>query len=212
MVPSIGYNRTVRKLLHIFGGLGGLVLPFIPYWLALAAALAGMMLALLLKPNHSRWLRVLAKPEDRNRGVITGLRGYCFVILLLILLWPPLELVFPDAVHFVMLGWLVLAFGDGLAGLVGPHPRVSRTVPWNKRKTWWGLGASFVGTLAAFAMCFCMPWPGLVEQSLAQLVSHGLIIGVIVSLVESLKTPVDDNYLVGLGSTLVAALLRLLSI
>lgn len=210
MDPNLGYNRTVRKLLHIFGGLGALALPFIPYWSALTAAVVAVLLALYLKPQHVWWLHILAKPEDRKRGVITGLRGYCFGVLLLVLLWPLLQLAMTDAEHFVMLGWLALSFGDGMAGLVGPHPTKARTVPWNKRKTWWGMGACFVGTLAAYVMCFVMPWPGLAAQPLAVLIGSGFIIAGAVALVESLATPIDDNYLVGLTATIVAALLRLL--
>ncbi len=207
--PNLGYNRTVRKLLHIFGGLGALALPFIPYWSALTAALVAVLLALYLKPQHVWWLRILSKPEDRKRGVITGLRGYCFGVLLLILLWPLLQLAFADAEHFVMLGWLVLSFGDGMAGLVGPHPTKARTVPWNKRKTWCGDGGVLRWNPGGIRYVLRDAVAGLAAQPLAVLIGSGFIIAGAVALVESLATPIDDNYLVGLTATLVAALLRI---
>jgi dolichol kinase len=209
MAPSLGYNRTARKLLHIAGGLGALTLPFVPYWLALAAALAALVLALLLKPKHAWWLRVLAKPRDRLRGVITGMRGYCFVVLLLILLWPLLNLGFDDAAHFVMFGWLAMALGDGAAGLVGPHPSKARTVPWNKRKTWWGALACLLATLLAYYVCFVVPWPAVEVQTIGAALGPALLIAIVVTALESLETAVDDNYLVGLGAVLCAAALRL---
>jgi dolichol kinase len=206
MPGKLGYNRTARKLLHIAGGLGALTLPFIPYWLALAAALAAALLALVLKPQHVWWLRVLSKPRDRLRGVITGMRSYCLVVLLLILLWPLLNLVYRDAAHYVMLGWLALSLGDGIAGLVGPHPSRAGTVPWNKRKTWWGASACLLATLAAYLICFTIPWPAVQVQPLGYALVTGSLVAVVVALLESLETPIDDNYLVGLGATLTAAL------
>jgi dolichol kinase len=210
MPGSLGYNRTARKLLHIAGGLGALTLPFIPYWLALAGALAATILAFILKPQHVWWLRVLSKPRDRLRGVITGMRGYCLVVLLLILIWPALNLAFDDAAHLVMLGWLALSLGDGVAGLVGPHPSESRTVPWNRHKTLWGAVGCFLATLVAYLVSFTIAWPGVEVQPIGAALIPGALVAAIVALLESLDTPVDDNYLVGLGAILAAALFRLL--
>lgn len=216
MAPNLGYNRTARKLLHIAGGLGALALPFIPsvipYWSVLAVALAAVVLALLLRPQHAWWLRVLAKPRDRLRGVITGLRGYCLVILLLILLWPLLTPWFDDAAHFVMLGWLAMSLGDGAAGLAGPHPSQASTVPWNKHKTWWGALACFLGTLLAYYVSFAIPWPAVEVQTMSAALGPSLLIATVVTALESLETPLDDNYLVGLGAVVCAVALRLLTV
>jgi len=208
-----GYNRTARKLLHIVGGTGALALPYIPYWLALAAAAGGMALALLLRPRHAWWLRVLAKPADRIRGVITGVRGYCAVILLLIVLWPLLDLLdqlTADSVRYVMFGWLALALGDGLAGLVGPGPSVSVTVPWSRQKTWWGMLACYLGVLAAYLAAFAVPWPGTLPHPLSAAWEVAIPVAVVIALLESLATPVDDNYIVGIGSPLLALALGIL--
>jgi len=199
-----GYYRWARKLLHIFGGAGAFTLPFIPYWLALSGALGAMVVALLLKPHHVWWLRVMSKPADRIRGVITGLRGYCLAVLLLVLLWPLLEIYRPDAVRFVMIGWLALALGDGLAGLIGPGPSVSATVFWSKQKTWWGFFGCFVGTLAACLICLAPPWQGVPGLPLATAMAHGAIIAIITALLESSETNFDDNYLVGLAPPFMA--------
>lgn len=205
----LGYNRTARKLLHVIGGLPALALPWIPYWLALVAALAAMGFSLWLKPRHAWWLRYISKPADRNRNVITGLRGYCFAILLLVLAWPLLQPVTPEALRCVMFGWMAMSFGDGLAGLVGPGPSVARTVPWNRHKTWWGLLGGVAGSMLAFVVCFGLPLPGLPPLPPAALAGLGLMTAVVTGLLESLDLPVDDNYVVGIGAPLVALLLTM---
>ena len=205
-----GYNRTARKLLHIVGGAGALALPYIPYSVALGAAAGAMALALLLRPRHAWWLRVLSKPADRIRGVITGVRGYCAVLLLLIVLWPLLAQLTDDSMRYVMFGWLALALGDGLAGLVGPGPSVSVTVPWNKQKTWWGMLACYLGVLVAYLAAFACPWPGTLAHPLALAWQVAIPVAVIIALLESLATAVDDNYIVGIGSPLLALALGIL--
>lgn len=201
---SRGYNRAARKLLHIAGGLFALTLPLIPYWLALAAATSGVVLAYWLKPHNAWWLRYISKPADRNRGVITGLRGYTMVILLLVLLWPLMGLARGDAVRYIMFGWLALAWGDGLAGLVGPGPSVARTVPWSKQKTWWGMVGGYFGVVAAYYLSFLLPVAGVPTVSLAAAAGIGPVLAAVTALLESLDTELDDNWLVGLGAPLIA--------
>jgi dolichol kinase len=213
-----GYNRAVRKLLHIAGGAPALALPYIPYWLALAAAAAALSLSLALKPTHSSWLRIISKPRDRIRGVITGLRGYASVVLALLILWGALllagssGLITTDtgsAVRYIMLGWLALGVGDGLAGLLGPGPSEGRTVPWSKSKTWWGAVGCFLGTLGAYVASFGLHFSIPGHDSLPQLVVFGVIVAVLTTLTESLDSPVDDNYLVGFGAPFFALILHL---
>jgi len=55
---------------------------------------------------------------------------------------------------------------------------------------------------------FMFAWPAVQVQPLGTALLTGALVAVAVTLLESLETPVDDNYLVGLGATLVAALLR----
>ena len=206
MDRSRGYNRSARKLLHIVAGLLAFTLPFIPYWLALLAAIAGTTASYILKPTHAWWLRYISKPVDRHRGVITGLRGYATVVLLLILAWPLLSLLREDAVRYVMFGWLALALCDGSAGLIGPGPAEARTVFWNRHKTWWGLLGGFVGASVAYLLSFLWPPSMLADLSIVGVLGLAFGIGTVTALLESLQTPVDDNYLVGIGAPLLALL------
>ena len=202
----LGYNRTIRKLLHLTGGLPALLLPFIPYWLALAGALGALALSVYLKPRHAWWLRYISKPADRQRNVITGMRGYATAVLLLVILWPALEPYFPETVRYVMFGWLSLAFGDGLAGLLGPAPGEARTVPWNVHKTWWGMAGCFLGNALAFIICFLSPLPQAQPYGLLWGLIAGCLVCVGAAILESLDTPLDDNYVIGLGAPLLALL------
>lgn len=209
MDRSKGYNRAARKLLHIAGGSFAFAVPFVPYWLGLIAAIGATILAYLLRPKHAWWLRYISKPIDRKRNVITGLRGYATVILLLVLLWPLLAKFGIEAQRYVMFGWLALAFGDGLAGLVGPGPSVARTVPWNRHKTWWGLIGCYGGVLTAHILSFGVPFPGLPTLPLAIHMEAAWTVAAVVALLESLDIRVDDNYTVGLGAPLLAVIVHL---
>jgi dolichol kinase len=213
-----GYNRAARKLLHIAGGLPALALPYIPYWLALAAAAAALALSLALKPTYTWWLRVISKPRDRIRGVLTGLRSYASVVLALVVLWGVLKLAASTGlttvdmgctVRYITFGWLALGVGDGLAGLLGPGPSEGRTVPWSKSKTWWGAAGCFLGTLGAYVASFGLHFSVPGQDSLPQLVVFGVIVAVLTTLTESLDSPVDDNYLVGFGAPFFALILHL---
>lgn len=206
MDPSRGYNRRLRKLLHIAGGIPAFFIAHFPYWLILSLGLAVLALSYVIKPKAAWWLRVLSKPRDRIRGEITGLRGYCMVVTLLIVLWPLASwLTGVESVRFVMFGWAALALGDGLAGLVGPGPAVAATVFWNKSKTWWGFAGCIAGTYLAFCLSMLVPVPQLAAYPWPQIVVLALPISIIVALLESLDIPIDDNYLVGIGAPLLAA-------
>jgi dolichol kinase len=203
-----GYNRLARKLLHVAGGLPALLLPYLPYWLVLAGAAAGVVLAFMLKPTHGKWLRTITKPIDRRRGVISGVRGYFTAVLALVLLWPLLRLWGVDgSVRYIMFGWLALALGDGLAGILGPGPRRGNTVPWNNQKTWWGVAGCFIGTLGGFVVSFGLPLESSVGQlPVLPLVLLGALASITVAVGESAELPADDNYVVGLSAPVVALL------
>jgi dolichol kinase len=198
------YNRRARKLLHLAGGFFAFCLPFIPYWAALAGGIGAVAASFWLKPDFTPWLNDICKPEDRARGTIGGLRGYAVTLLVLLLAWPLLRRIDPGAVRYVMFGWMALAFGDGLAGLLGPGPRVAATVPWNRNKTWWGVVGSFLGIALAYAACFLLPLDGPVAVPALRTLLLGLPVAVAGAVVESLDLPLDDNYVVGLSCPLLA--------
>jgi dolichol kinase len=110
-----------------------------------------------------------------------------------------------------MFGWLALALGDGLAGLVGPSPSRTRTVPWNRHKTRWGSFGCFIGAFAAY--CGTNLLLDLVylpaEFAWGPLLLRAGIAGAAVALAESMEIGLDDNYVVGIAACLVGLLLAL---
>jgi dolichol kinase len=220
-----GYNRKVRKLLHIAGGLFAFALPYLPYWLVCACVFSAGAIALWLKPTHYKWVRYVSKPADRYHGKIHGMRVYAAVVVLLVLSWGahaladgkhPLELfagfrtmgeIDPLALRYLMAGWLAMALGDGLAGILGPGPRVARTVPWNRHKTWWGTVGAFIGVFAACALSLLWPMPGDPAMHRPIALSLSAVVGLLGALLESFETQLDDNYLVGLGIPFILLIL-----
>jgi len=203
-LQASSYDRRQRKLLHLSGGFFAFCLPFIPYWLAVGGGIAAVALSFWLKPALSPWLNAISKPEDRTTGQISGLRGYAVTLLILLLAWQVMLRYDANALRYVMFGWTALAFGDGLAGLIGPGPRVAPTVPWNRHKTWWGLAGSFIGIAVAYSACFMLPLiaasPGDPEHVLLLM----LPVALLGAIIESLDLPLDDNYVVGLSCPLLA--------
>ena len=205
--PGKGYNRTLRKVLHIAAGLPALAVPCLPSWVVLAATVVLLVAAYWLKPRHAWWMRYISKPADRRRNVITGLRSFAGTLFLLAVVWFCLDRLGPgdpSYSRYVMLGWLALALGDGLAGLVGPGPKVARTVPWNKYKTWWGMIGCFGGVLLAYGLSIAVPYPPPPPLGMAALLSGGLLTAAAIALLESVRFKLDDNYTVGLGAAIVA--------
>lgn len=211
MDRSKGYYRRGRKLMHMAGGVPALALPFAPYWLWLALAAVGLVASYIVKPRHAWWLRVVCKPADRNRQVITGSRIYAWVVVLLLLLWKPLNAIHASGTFLVMFGWMALAFGDGLAGLLGPGPSVGKTVPWNKHKTWWGSFGCLLGCMAAGVLAYAIARPQYAQfASMTVLWLLLLAVSLLTALFESFELKVDDNFLVGMTPPVVSLVLVLL--
>ncbi|MEN9388809.1 MAG: hypothetical protein RLZZ255_1785 [Cyanobacteriota bacterium] len=120
-----------RKVVHI--GTGPVVLLAwelgIARWVALPAAIAVTLATAL---NHR--FRLLPAVEDVDRHSYGTIAYGASIAILLALFWP-------DQPLAVAAGVLVMALGDGLAGLVGPQLRTPR---WRVL----GQGKSLGGTLA----------------------------------------------------------------
>lgn len=155
-----------RKLVHIGGGA---VVPLawlfgIERWLAVPAAALITLLALL---NHRR--RLLPAIEDVGRDSYGTVAYGTSITLLLLLFWPQR----PDA---VCAGVLVMACGDGLAGLLGPRlPSPSWRV-LGERRSLLGTGTmALVSLLVLLAVAAVAPAaPGLPALLLLALTATAL--------------------------------------
>jgi uncharacterized protein (TIGR00297 family) len=175
---------------------------FLLRWLSWPQA-ALMALAALL---FNWWLlpqlggRALWREGERGRGYALGILLYPASVLGLILL-------FREQLWMVAAIWGVLAFGDGMATLVGQALRGPR-LPWNPRKGWAGTLA-FVGfgTLGAVVLIgWTLRLPPATWGSM-RILALALPLAACCALVESLPTTLDDNVTVPLAGAVVLPLL-----
>lgn len=160
------HGEWSRKLVHIGGGA---VVPLawwfgIERWLAIPAAATITLLAWF---NHRR--RLLPAIEDVGRASYGTVAYGASITLLLLLFWPQR----PDA---VCAGVLVMALGDGLAGLIGPRiPSPSWRVLGERRSLLGTLTMGLVSLGALWAVATAAPpGPGLWLLGLLALIATAL--------------------------------------
>lgn len=182
-----------RKLLHIAVGLIAFSLHYLGSFWAAVLALVAIAFNVFLLPRVGG--RRLWREDEVASGRSLGMILYPSTVLLLILVfWTRLEVA--AAV------WGILAFGDGMAALVGmAFGRVK--LPWNPDKSWAGTLAYVVFGTAAAAVLLLWTTPGRYEVGFA--VTVCLAASVLAGLLESLPQGLDDN----LGVPLVAGLFLL---
>src|SRR5207245_7813642 len=103
--------------------------------------------------------------------------------------------------------WGVLAFGDGLATLVGlaiDGPRL----PWNAQKSWAGSAAFLVvGTIGASVLIVWTLHLPLATWASSRILVVSVPLVLACALVESVPTTIDDNATVPLAGALLLPLL-----
>lgn len=201
--------ETARQCVHMLVGLLALALRWLTYPLALAMAVALIAFNLFVLPRLPGNLRYLYRVEERDRRFSIGILMYPISVFLLIL-------IFPTPVAAAM--WGTLAFGDGLAGLVGSKFGKWR-LPWNKKKSLEGLLAFAIGATLSSAILYFWALPNSVSSPpwwsmqewlvlLHQADVTGVIIisacaGIVAAFLESLDIGIDDNLLAPLGGACV---------
>ena len=194
---AIGRGERLRKAVHIGCGLFALLLRWLPAWGAMLMAVAALLFNALLLPRLTG--HALERDGERLGGKAWGIIFYALSVLILIA-------VFHDRLELAAAAWGIMAFGDGLASLVGrlfPRPRL----PWNAAKSVAGSAAFVVcGGIGGWALLlFCGREGSAVPGPLAAL-GMVLVAAVVAGLFESLPAGLDDNLSVPLaaGATLWA--------
>lgn len=170
--PRHETNEVLRKFLHIGMGFGALLLLRIPWRYAALIGLAAMF---------GNWLllhRIAGRGVSRHeRGWDVGIILYPFSVTVLIV-------VFNWHIEIAAVAWVLLAFGDGFATIIGRKLPLA-PLPWNRAKSWGGVIAFVVfGGASAFAIARLFGAPQDVAIAAAVLVS---------AIVESLPLGLDDN-------------------
>jgi uncharacterized protein (TIGR00297 family) len=142
------FSEDTRQLVHLAAGTLALLLRY------LTAFEATMLAAIAVGFNVYVIRRIAAhlyRPGESRRRVLTGIALYPISILLLLL-------VLPDRRDIVAAAWGILAFGDGMATLVGDHVGGPR-IPWNPGKSASGTAAFVLfGAAAGSFLCWwCAP-------------------------------------------------------
>jgi uncharacterized protein (TIGR00297 family) len=177
-------SETLRKSVHIAFGFAAVALKWLPW--RIAAAIAGATVII-------NWLllhRLLGKRIARHaRGYDPGIILYPLAVCLLIL-------VFNWHIELAAAGWVILAFGDGFATLVGRAVPIAK-LPWNRAKSWGGSIAFIAAAGAAgigIALLFGAPSFAVV-----------IIAVVVAAIVESMPLGVDDNISVPFAAAVTLA-------
>ncbi|HYU24897.1 MAG TPA: DUF92 domain-containing protein [Thermoanaerobaculia bacterium] len=166
-------NEPLRKSIHIAVGLGAIALKFVQWrYVALIAAAFIAINWLLL---HRIVGRGVARHE---RGWDAGIVLYPAAVCALIV-------VFNWHIEIAAVAWVLMAFGDGSATLVGRAMPIA-PLPWNRQKSWGGVLAFLVvGGAAAFAMAMLFDGQPRMEALLLAIVASALA--------ESLPLGLNDN-------------------
>jgi uncharacterized protein (TIGR00297 family) len=178
------FSEDGRQLVHIAMGGFALLLRYLSWWEG--AVLAGVAIAFNLYALPRIAGDRLYRPAESARKYYSGVTLYPVSILLLLF-------ALPDRRDIVAAAWGVLAFGDGMATLVGRHVRSPR-IPWNTEKSLAG-SLAFVlagGAAATFLCWWCRPviipppypWFSLAMPFVAALAAAA---------VETMPIRLDDN-------------------
>ncbi len=192
-------NREwARKSVHIAMGGFAFLIPFLTWWQASSLAAIALLHNLFVLPMYGG--RKIFRGTAAERGHDIGIVLYPASVLALTLLFarhPPI----------VAASWGLLAFGDGMATIVGlALGRYSSRLPWNRDKSWAGwFGFVVFGGAAVLGL---WRWTSGLPLD-GELILKLLIVTGVVAVLESLPLGVDDNIVVPLagGGLLLAATL-----
>lgn len=186
-----------RKLVHVAMGGFAFALRVLTWPQAAALAAGAFLFNALLLPRIGG--RRLWRDADRARGFSLGILLYPLAVLALVL-------VFRNDLWMAAVVWGILAFGDGMASLVGQASGGPR-LPWNPGKSWAGLvafvlaGTAGAAVLAAWTLG--LPVRGALSPRILVVVVPVVLA---CALVESMETTLDDNLTVPLTGALLLPL------
>lgn len=182
--------ELLRKLVHVGSGFLALLLCVLSWKQALLLALGAFVFNLLVLPRIGG--RSMHREHEKARGWAFGILVYPLSVGVLIV-------VFRDRLELAAAGWALMAFGDGMASVVGSLAGRHR-LPWNPRKSWEGIAAFVV-----FGVGIGLPIAALVAAGQSRILGSawplavGLVVAAVVTaLAESVDSGVDDNIVVPL--------------
>jgi uncharacterized protein (TIGR00297 family) len=186
MMDGRPHSEDARKLIHILFGGCAFLLRYLAWHEAALIAIGALAFNIAIMPRVGS---VIYRPADRTRPYAHGIVLYPVAVLGLILC-------FPYRLDIAAAAWGILAFGDGMASVVGRRWG-RRRIPWNRDKSIEGSAALFLfgGAAGAFLAWWCRPavipppflWFSLAVPFIAALVA---------AFAETIPVRLDDNILV----------------
>ena len=183
-------REVLRKVVHMsFGGVA-LALRFLGPWWSMVCAGTAVLFNFLVLPRIGG--RYLWREQETERGSSLGILLYPISVLLLLI-------AFHRRLEVVAAIWGILAFGDGMASLVGMSLGRHK-LPWNSDKSWVGTAAFFL--FGAVSATFLLMWtaPGVYSLPFAATLCG--VTAAFAALLESMPQGLDDN----IGVPLLAGL------
>ena len=201
MTRATRSSEDSRQILHVTMGTLALLLRYLTDYQAMVLAGGAVAFNLYALP---RLAGTLYRPGEVRRRFLSGIVMYPVAVLFLIV-------AFPDRRDIIAAAWGVLAFGDGMATLVGRHVASAR-IPWNREKSVAGSCAFviFAGAAGSFLCWRCRstvipppyPWFSIWMPWLAAIVAAA---------VETVPIRLDDNISVPAAAGTVLWLTSLIS-
>lgn len=188
-------SEMLRKVTHMSMGLFAFVLRYIGSFWGAVLAVTALVFNLFLLPRVGG--RHLWREADHAAGTSIGIILYPLAVLILIL-------VFYQRLEIAAAAWGILAFGDGMASVVGMTVGRNK-LPWNPRKSWAGsLAYVFFGAVAAAAL---LVWTTPPERPYGWPFAFAVAFAaaLFAAALESLPQGLDDN----IGVPLVSGLFLL---
>ena len=197
-MAGLSSGEAKRKLVHIAVGGFAFLLRYLTWPQAALMAIAAFAFNVYLLPRLGG--RGLWRNPDHARGFPIGILLYPLAVLALIL-------VFRNDLWMAAAIWGILAFGDGMATLVGLAAGGPR-LPWNPTKGWAGTVAFFVcgGAAASILVAWTLGLP-LTSAFGPRILALTVPLALLCALVESAPTTLDDNLTVPLTGALALPLL-----
>ena len=189
---GIATGELLRKLVHMAVGCIAFAVRPLGFWGSLACAVTAIFHNLVVFPLYGG--KRLWRDGEATRGFALGIVIYPVTVLLLLLL-------FPRRLEIVAAVWGILAFGDGMAAIVGQTLGRRNPLPWNAKKSWAGsLAYLLFGGAGAFAL---LQWTAPDAYSTRFALAVTFATALFAALLESQPQGLDDNF----GVPLVSALL-----
>lgn len=192
--PKVTGRELLRKIVHMGVGSIAFAVAYLGPMYSALCALAALLMNIFVLPRVGG--KVLWRRSEEERGGSLGIILYPAAVLVLILIfWNRLEVA--AAI------WGILAFGDGMASLVGMTVGGPR-LPWNPRKSWSG---TFAYTLFGTAGAATLLWWTLSRTGqaydLTYLIVAAAVTAAFAALIESQPIELDDNISVPILAGLV---------